>query len=362
MKPIATAILILLVLIIFLFFAVRNANRQNLIPTGSDAHDIKERAGMGGETIMLFFMVYLITLCIFSFFSVKGQNLVPNGDFEQYSSCPTFLNQLSKATFWINPAATATPDYFHQCGSGQAGIPNNYFGHQSPHSGAGYCGLMHYHLNYAHYREYAEVQLTSPLQANQCYHFEMHVSLADKAYYSTDDLSVYFSDTLVTGISYWTNLTFVPQINNSGGIIADTANWVMVSGNFQATGGESYMLIGNFLNDSNITVFTNSFGNYDGAFYYIDDVSLTPCTGTEEISHSNDELTIYPNPVKDELKINFKNKIEEIKIFDVLGKEIYKKQFSNSNLQIPTSGFMKGIYFIEINNSKDTFRKKFLKE
>ncbi len=325
----------------------------------------------------LFTQIFLFALFFLSY-NVKGQNLVPNGDFEQLISCPTSINELTLAVSWINPATNSTPDYFHLCGTGLAGVPNNFFGSQLPHSGGGYAGLIHYYPPSItpDYREYAEVQLTSPLQQNECYRFEMYVSMGENGGYSTDDIAVYFSDTLIANLPYYTNLPFTPQINNTNGIISDTANWILVSGNYQATGGENYLLIGNYKNDLNTTLVPNGFGSLNQAYYYIDDVSLTPCTGMENISNfGNSEYLIYPNPVKDELFVisyspapylsGLSGEKAEIIITDILGKEVYRNQFSNSNIQIPTSGFQTGIYVIEINDGNPNNypdRKKFFKE
>lgn len=44
----------------------------------------------------------------------EGQNLVQNGNFEQFDTCPTFHSQLYRAQFWNSPTL-ATPDYFNTC-------------------------------------------------------------------------------------------------------------------------------------------------------------------------------------------------------------------------------------------------------
>ncbi len=55
----------------------------------------------------------------------------------------------------------------------------------------------------------------------------------------------------------------------------DTVNWVKIQGLYQANGGELYITIGDFLNDSS-TIFqiADSTSNYYGAYYFIDDVNL----------------------------------------------------------------------------------------
>jgi hypothetical protein len=97
----------------------------------------------------------------------------------------------------------------------------------------------------------------------------------------------------------------------------------------------------------------------------VDDISLSVCTGIEE-QIAGAEIKIYPNPVGEELKVTgLKFKVgekAEIKITDVLGKEIYRNIILTSDFRLPTSHFNNGTYFLEINDGKNIFRKKFLKE
>ncbi|HKR04042.1 MAG TPA: T9SS type A sorting domain-containing protein [Bacteroidia bacterium] len=321
---------------------------------------------------LLFFIFFLLFI-----FNAKGQNLVPNGDFEQYSGCPTAYSQIDSALFWFNPTVGwslgGTPDYHNACSVSQnVGVPDNGFGYQYAHSGAGYAGAYcgNSYL-YPNYREYIETSITTPLTANTCYHFEMYVSIGDRCRVTTDDLGIYFSNTQVIGTANWNPLPFVPQISNTTGFITDTIGWTLISGNYQAQGGESFLIIGNFKDSVNTTFNNFNFLGTDlNAYFYIDDVSLSPCTGIEE-QNQNNAIKIYPNPVKESLSISYKltgKEKAEIIIRDILGKEILRKPFSNSKMQISTSNFQSGIYFVEINDAclpdrqgKNIYRKKFLK-
>jgi hypothetical protein len=91
-------------------------------------------------------------------------------------------------------------------------------------------------------RGYLETPLTSPLIAGDCYHFEMYASLSDISMYTTDAIGACFSNTLVTGIPYTTNIPFAAQVNNAAGNVLDATNWTLISGDFIANGGESYIV------------------------------------------------------------------------------------------------------------------------
>src|SRR5690554_6884845 len=88
-----------------------------------------------------------------------GQNLVPNGDFESYSSCPNRLGKLNLADFWFKPQGGSS-DYFNACDiSNHAGVPNNFFGFQQAYSGSAFIAIAGYAL--WNQREYASVKLIS---------------------------------------------------------------------------------------------------------------------------------------------------------------------------------------------------------
>jgi hypothetical protein len=287
----------------------------------------------------------------------EGQNLVPNGNFEQYTSCPTAPNQVYTSLFWINPSGSS-PDYFNQCTSSpEVGIPNNWAGFQQAKSGVAYCGIGVYvqpphPLNY---RENLEVPLVSSLVANSCYYFEMYINLGDTCKYTTDKIGVYFTDTLVTS-GNWENLPYTPQINNSTGNMPDTMNWILVNGTYTATGGESYIVIGNFNSDINTDSMVVNFNGAHHAYVYIDDVSLTLCTGINSRDNSTG-INVYPNPAIDKLIITaVNNDLLEIILQDMSSRKILQQKFINA-ISINTAQFAKGIYLYEVRNKNGVVKK-----
>ena len=64
-----------------------------------------------------------------------AQNLVPNGDFEQYSGCPVVLGDFDSLLYWFNPCLppyggginqSGSPDYINVCNnSGIVDVPSN---------------------------------------------------------------------------------------------------------------------------------------------------------------------------------------------------------------------------------------------
>lgn len=211
--------------------------------------------------------------------SVDAQNLVPNPSFETFSSCPTNYGQLTLAIPWIAPT-NDNSDLFNVCGSTIVGVPYHHgpYGFQYPSSGNGYAGFWAYNGINNNYREYLQVQLFDTLVSGKCYFIEFHTNLENGGInYAVNNIGINFSDTstLSTGTGYILNLTpNILKFNNP--IIDDTLNWTKVTGIYFANGGEAFITIGNFFNDANTDTLNTGNGWYQGAYYYIDDVSVIP--------------------------------------------------------------------------------------
>lgn len=212
-----------------------------------------------------------------SFCYCDGQNLVLNGDFESHTACPLGATQIYYANNWQSPSLTGTPDYYNTCAVYPAvGVPDNFAGYQFAHSGNAYAGVDLYQTIPFNW-EYITGELSDNLIAGKCYHFEMYVSVADFVQYATDDIGVYFSNTIFSVADAMPLTTYLPVVNNPSGIFPDTTGWTLVSGNFVATGGERYLTIGNFKSQSNTTLsVVNSTAMYtDVSYFYVDDISVT---------------------------------------------------------------------------------------
>lgn len=295
-----------------------------------------------------------------------AQNLVPNGDFEQYSPCPSSVSQLSTATYWINPTV-ASPDYFNSCAptGNSAGVPDNYFGYQLPHGGNGYAGLHRWYFVQI-YREYIEVQLSSTLIAGTCYHFEMYINLSDNSQYTSSDIQAYFSDTLISGIFSNGVLMLSPQVVNSSMNLPDTSQWTLVAGSFTASGGENFLLIGNFFTDANTTttlIHPNAVSPY--TYVFIDDVRLTLCepSAIDDANTSRAAVNIYPALFNNELNIVCRDgQLSEIILYDMTSRKLLQLQFTNS-VSLNTEQLGKGIYIYEVRNKNGVIMKgKVVKE
>jgi len=82
---------------------------------------------------------------IYSFFVVSqlvfSQNLVLNGSFEQYSTCPNSTGQLPYCNNW--QFSGASTDYYNNCAGGAfVSVPQNLQGFQYSSHGNGYLGMI----------------------------------------------------------------------------------------------------------------------------------------------------------------------------------------------------------------------------
>ena len=68
-----------------------------------------------------------------------------------------------------------------------------------------------------------------------------------------------------------------PQLVNPIGNLTDATNWTLLQWSYTATGGERFMLIGNFQGDGSTTVVNQNCGAINPyAYYYVDEVSVIP--------------------------------------------------------------------------------------
>jgi len=239
--------------------------------------------------------IYLIVLIVLSCYHVFSQNLVPNPGFESYTDCPYYFtglyNSISFADPWesINYASGGTSDLFNSCCTNtymlnSVDVPSNFAGYQMPHSGNGYAGLGTYVDN--DYREYLQAPLLSPLVAGTTYEVKYHLASASDIYHDvlnhfSNGVGAYFSTVKITSQPDDNKvLPLIPQVECNT-VVTDTVNWFTFCTTFVATGGEQWIIIGNFNDNANTTIIPmDSYSSGEqGAYYFIDDICVAPVGG-----------------------------------------------------------------------------------
>jgi gliding motility-associated-like protein len=227
------------------------------------------------KKLLLLFIIQ--ALILFSFSQNTINNLVPNYSFEEYSQCPnTGQGEIYLATPWTagTGLGLGSSDYINSCSNDQ-GI-QEMLNIQKPRTGFAYAGILLFEpFICVSCREYLEVKLINNLKANQKICCEFFISFPNFGSVASGSIGMYFSQSEVIQVSLGESLPYIPQIKNTKGILKDTINWMKVNGSFVASGGEQYLVIGNF--DSSQYVNYIIVGSNTNSRYLIDDVSVCDC-------------------------------------------------------------------------------------
>ena len=265
-----------------------------------------------------------LTFCTISL-SVIGQNLLRDGGFEKYYSCPdNYTVEYTKRFLphWNMPTK-GTPDYFNRCSKEMVGVPQNFMGSILPAEGDGFVGLVLLdtpdlkdeidYRDYVHsgplapvtitnakirkpdtkrrakpinYREYIQTHLITPLQPDQLYRISFKYALAQHSTFVSNRLGVVFTQNQLKqkdgALPYNPNVFIDTLVAYS-----QPGIWVEFADTFRTKGGELYMTIGNFYPDSLTGYFNNDISSVNlslqraiitnqVSYYYIDDVKLEP--------------------------------------------------------------------------------------
>lgn len=230
----------------------------------------------------------LSAICIFVFAatSVSAQQLIPNADFEAAWTCPETYTQDHVRELipnWCNPNK-GTPDYFHDCCDGDAGVPDNFAGTLEAASGRGYIGLILREVfNDSIYeseasREYLQVELTQALKYRKLYCFRLQYALAAKSSFAINSLGASFTREKIKAGDAGLIDSEPMAFNMPPHFMDNKTAWHELCGVFRARGRERFLTIGNFAPNPKTDYMimgdslTDSSFNY--AYYYIDDLKI----------------------------------------------------------------------------------------
>ncbi len=212
----------------------------------------------------------LLAIAIISFLKLSAQqNLVPNGNFEEYTTCPSITSQTANCTGWY-PYSGATPDFFNSCAPTIVSVPTNFAGFQQAASGNGYVGGF-VQINNGNppnfYNEYIARTLPA-LSIGTTYEVSMSVSASSVFLAKTNGLGVYFFKNAPATIVSTGPLSVQPQVSYNGfGYITDTQNWVRLIDTFTADSAYDHLVIGGFNIAGNFMLPSAGTG-----YYYYDSV------------------------------------------------------------------------------------------
>ncbi len=280
---------------------------------------------------------YILFLLIVS--SGFSQNLVQNGGFEDFVSCPVKMSNLNRdAAYWSAPTL-GTTDYFNECSRTKLGVPVNFKGKQEPYEGAAYAGL--YLFAPRDYREYIQVPLKETLVKGSRYRLTLFLSLSEKSDGAVMDMGAVFAEkplSVHTKRELSQNQLYTASAQTShikqfpvSGYYQDKQNWMELSFDIVSKGFENYLILGNFKSNAgtNYLKTTKTSKREEGySYYYLDDISLT-YLGPE---YKTDEVYVL-----DHVNFNFDRFDLQPKAEQSL-RDVYEHLKKNPNLKVTING------------------------
>lgn len=305
-------------------------------------------------------------------FLTAQTNLVPNPGFELYSSCPQFPpdGSINNAIPWFQPWTTLnSTDFFNVCNTTDTfySVPVNFIGSQFPNTGDGYAGiLIFYPPSPNSGREYLEVELLDTLNAGFKYNVSFYVSLGDTSQYACNNIGLHFSDTIILYDPFNSPVLLqIPFHVFSSSIINDALGWQLISGEYIASGGEKFMIVGNFIPDSLISFQLTGFGTRPAGYYYFDDfnVSLDTTSSIDELSI--EDIIISPNPSSDVFTISTVHGLSLngiIAISNLQGQQVISIDILNDKqYTIDLKNFANGLYLLKMQLREGIVIRKLVK-
>ncbi|HLP11570.1 MAG TPA: OmpA family protein [Flavobacteriales bacterium] len=254
--------------------------------------------------------------------TINAQNLVRNGSFEETEKKGFFECKWKYPATGVTSANNTTIDFFDRDNKGKDyDVPENWLGSQNTASGNGdsYAGIIAFYGDewglletypgYQQYSEYLQMELESPLEAGKSYTISFRNSLAEESAYAVSGLGVYISQEKAD-IKDNSFMAITPHLVTAA--VSKNTDWETVSGTYIAKGGEKYLILGCFKDYMVIDkVIPENTNNSRKAYYYIDDIAMTPtpptvkpedfvtilygtCAKLEELNFELDKAVILP--------------------------------------------------------------------
>ena len=211
----------------------------------------------------------LVFLLILVSFLGKSQNLVVNGNFDEWTSKPDNYDQLNRAIGWKNPSK-GSPDYYTIGGKNGYGVPSNDHGYMMPHTGsayAGFIGRVFWDDMKMEVREYVQGKLSKPLKAGKQYCVFFYTAISSESESTVRSIGLSFVNNFEKTMS-WSGIALKEHIATNK---TAKSSWQKACGIYQAKGGENGFLIGYFL-ASNATY-------QEMNYYFVDHVSVVEIKG-----------------------------------------------------------------------------------
>ena len=279
-----------------------------------------------------------MTFVALSFFasSQDSENLVANPSFESTDKKVKRLGSIANATGWTSPTGVRA-DLFVSSNIPDLSVPENIYGSEVAKDGDNYAGIVSYSYGNKVPRSYIMSKMDAPMKKGMTYCVKFNVSLSEASKYASNNIGALF---LKKPKSTDAKLPIIDEpsvvhFNNDMKIMNARYNWTEVCGTFISSGGEKYIMLGNFLSDDE-TKYERMKKSKDvkvkeliAAYYYVDEVSVQlldsdkgeRCECAAEEAGDSYSTTIYQKVFQITEEMTVSDQIEEHRVFFAFGRD-----------------------------------------
>lgn len=287
-----------------------------------------------------------------------AQNLVPNPSFEDTVNCavPTQCTLL-KARHWSNPTMS-TPDVFDQdeqrlCGYA---IPSASGEYMPPEDGLRMAGAFFWDgPSGGDSRDYMLVPLATELVQGVHYQISLWYVRNRAFQAAVDHIGVWFGpDSAFEATTGPIDLLPQMQLRDPNGeYLATGTEWTRLVDTLTATGGEAWMMIGNFdPQDSIQAIVADPGAPYTNCYYYIDNVAVEPLAGSgiPELMDASafwegGNLVVRANDLSGAVRLD---------VLDALGRTLQRSalNFLDGRAELSVGVYPDGVYLIHLRSAE----------
>ncbi|WP_312306262.1 T9SS-dependent choice-of-anchor J family protein [Chryseobacterium sp.] len=145
-----------------------------------------------------------------------------------------------------------------------------------------------------------------------------------------------------------TDTTSFTKLNTSTIVTPSIVEWNQYTFNLDSYAGQNIYIAIQCVSDDQFALFIDDFK-----------VTTTGALATSEAANKDSSISVYPNPVCDVLTIKSKERINNIEIFDISGRNI---NINSNNDKIDVQSLNPGSYIINIETKKGKITRKFIKK
>jgi outer membrane protein OmpA-like peptidoglycan-associated protein len=231
----------------------------------------------------------IILIFFFSLITLKSQNLIQNGDFEEFKKQSGYF-PFNHLEYWHRTTWGST-DY-------QTSRYRWSYNKTKAYSGDAFMCFIIYVLD-RNYCEYGTNRLSAPLKKDSLYCLSMYVCLSEISNSTPKNLDINFSKNKIKRLTHKSIAKkYSADIHNIGNdYIMNTHKWQQRSAIYKARGGERFMTIGMFSEDRDfLPLFADDPKRTPYIYLYIDLVSLVPISDNSKCQCNKRTISFADTP------------------------------------------------------------------